>query len=91
MLSVLGIAARVAIALGMIVIVSKTVPSIPNKVYRFVFLFVLCVLFSFVINYFDVLLLGYHNMGLGGASIIALVFATFGIFWEPPPRNSNAP
>jgi hypothetical protein len=72
-------------------ILSKTVPSIPDKVYRFVFLFVVGVLFSFVLNYFNVLLAGYHKIGWTSASIVALVLATFGTFWEPQPRNSNGP
>lgn len=85
MLSLLGIIARIAIAVGMAFILSKTVPSIPNKwVYRFVFLFVVGVPFNFVVNYVNVRLLGYHEMGWGGASVIslfiALFFATFGTF-----------
>ncbi len=60
-------------------ILSKTAPSIPNKwLYRFGFLFGLGVPLNFVVNYVNVRLLGYHKMGWGGASIIALFFATFG-------------
>jgi hypothetical protein len=70
-------------------ILSKTVPSMPNKVCRFVFLFILCVPLNFLVNYFDVRLLGRHHMGWTGASVIALVFATFGTFWPPQPHNSN--
>jgi hypothetical protein len=88
MLPILGIVARIAILFGSAFILSKTAPSIPDKwVYRFLFLFVLGVPLNFVVNYFDVRLLGYHKMGWGGASIIALLlalfFATFGTFWEP--------
>ena len=72
-------------------ILSKTVPSIPNKVYRFVFLFVVCVPFNFVSNYVDVRLLGYHKMGWTGALIIALLLATLGIFWQRQPHNSSTP
>ncbi len=98
MLALIGIVARIAILVGSAFILSKTAPRIPNKwVYRFVFLFVLGVPLNFVVNYFDVRLLGYHNMGWGGAFIIALLialfFATFGTFWEPQPtrleRNSR--
>jgi hypothetical protein len=89
MLFALGVLARIAISVGMSFIVSETVPSMPNKVCRFAFLFVLCVLFNFVINYFDVRLLRYHNMSWAGASIIALLFAAFGTFWPPQPRNSS--
>jgi len=90
MLPVLGIVARCAILVGMAFILGKTVPSMPNKVCRFVFLFVLCVPLNFVMNYVNVRLLGYHRMGWTGASIIALLFATVGTFWPPEPRDSNA-
>ena len=70
-------------------VLSKAVPSMPNKVWRFVFLFVVGVPLGFFVNYFDVRLLGYHNVGWTGAFIIALVFATFGTFWPPQPHNSN--
>jgi hypothetical protein len=88
MLPILGIVARIAILLGSAFILSKIAPVIPNKwVYRFVFLFALGVPLNFAANYVDVRLLGYHKMGWGGASIIALLlalfFATFGTFWEP--------
>jgi len=47
---------------------------------------------NFVINYFDVRLLGLPKMGWTGASIIALLIAAFGTFlWSPQPQNSNAP
>jgi len=93
MLAVLeGIVVRLAILVGMAFILSKTLPSMPNKVCRFVFLFVLCVPLNFVINYFDVRLLGLPKMGWTGASIIALLIAAFGTFlWSPQPQNSNAP
>lgn len=92
MLPILGIVARIAILFGSAFILSKTAPSIPNKwVYRFLFLFVLGVPLNFVVNYFDVRVLGYHKMGWGGASIIALLLAlflaTFGTFWEPQPTQ----
>ena len=91
MLSVLGIVARCAIAVGMAFVLSKTVPNIPNKVCRFVFLFVLFVAFNFAGNYLDVRLLGYHEMGVGGATIIALFVATLFTFFPPQPQNSNRP
>jgi hypothetical protein len=91
MLFVLWIVVSFALLVGMAFVLSKTAPRIPNKAHRFVFLFVLCVLFGFVLNYFDVLLAGYYKMGWTGTSIIALVFATFGTFLQPQPRNSNAP
>ena len=78
--------------MGIAFLLSKTAPSIPNKWgYRFVFLFVLCVPLNFGVNYVNVRLLGYHQMGWGGASIIALLlalfFATFGTFWEQQPTQ----
>jgi hypothetical protein len=92
MLSLLvSIIASCAILVGFAFILSITVPSVPNKVCRFVVLFVLCVPLNFVMNYVDVRLLGYHKMGWTVVSIIALVFATFGTFVPPQPHNSNTP
>ena len=68
-------------------ILSKTLPNIMNKVYRFVFLFILGVPLNFVINYVNVRLLGYHKMGWTGASTIALLLAIFGTFWQPQPAQ----
>ena len=52
MLSIfVAVVANVAILMGLAFILSKTVPSIRNKVCRFVFLFVLGVPLNFVINY----------------------------------------
>jgi hypothetical protein len=85
----LELSLRLAILAGMAFILSKTVPSMPNKVCRFVFLFVLCVPLNFVINYFDVRLFGYHNMSWVRALMIALIFAAFGTFWPPQPDTSN--
>jgi hypothetical protein len=79
-----------AILTGFAFILSKTVASIPNKACRFVSLFVLCVPLNFVINYVNVRTFGYHKMGWTGASIIALLFATFGTFWPPQPHNSDS-
>jgi len=96
MLPVLGIVVKLAIYAGVAFILSKTLPSMPNKVCRFVFLFVLCVPLNFVINGLNVRLLGYHKMGWTEASIIALLiallFAAIGTsLWSPQPHNSNAP
>jgi uncharacterized protein YqgC (DUF456 family) len=92
MLPIIGIVASIAIYVGSAFILGKTAPSIPKKwVYRFVLLFALGVPLNFVANYINVRLLGYHKMGWGGASIIALLlalfFATFGTFWEPQPTQ----
>ena len=92
MLSIfVAVVANVAILMGLAFILSKTVPSIRNKVCRFVFLFVLGVPLNFVINYVNVGTLGYHKMGWTGAFIIALLFAAWGTFWPPQPHNSNTP
>ncbi len=85
------VVARGAVLVGVVFVLSKSVPSMPNKVCRFVFLFFLGVLLNFVINYVDVWTLGYHKMGLTGAFIIALLFATYGTFWPPQTHNSNTP
>lgn len=75
----------------MIVILSLTVPSIRNKVWRFVFLFVLFVLWNFFMNYVDVRLLGRHKTGWITVSIISLLLATYGTFRYPQPDDSIAP
>lgn len=89
MFLVLGIVARCAVAVGAAFIVGKSVPSIPNKVYRFIFLFVLWVPVNFVFNYVDIQLLGYHKMGWTAVSVIALIFAIFGTFFPPQPHSSD--
>ena len=84
MLSLLvSIIASCAIAVGFAFILSKTVSSVPNRGFRFVVLFVLCVPLNFVVNYFNVWILGYHKMGWTGSCIIAWLFATCGTFWPP--------
>jgi hypothetical protein len=63
----------------------------PRKVYRFVFLFVLCVPLNLIINYTEVSFLGYHQMGWTGTLIIALLVAICGTFWPPQTDNANTP
>jgi hypothetical protein len=70
-------------------ILGKTVPSMPNKVCRFIFLFVLCVPFSFVVDWVHVWAFGYHKIGWTGALISALLPATYGTFLPPQSHNSN--
>jgi hypothetical protein len=92
MLSVLvSILARLATCVGFAFILGKTVDRITTKIGRFVVLFMLCVPLNFILNYVDVRTLGYHQMGWTGALITALLFATFGTFFPPQPRNSNTP
>jgi hypothetical protein len=91
MLYVLGVVTTVAIAAGMNLVLGKTARSIPNRGYRFVFLFAVCVPFSLVINYVNVWLLGYHKAGWTFVSIIALLMATIGTFWQPQSHNSKTP
>ena len=87
-----AIVARCAIVVGLAFILSTIVPRMArNKVYRFVFLFVLGVPLNFVINYVDVSTRGYHKMGWTGAFIIAFLFAICGTFWPTQPHNSNTP
>ena len=89
MLPVLGIIVICAITVGIAFIVSKTMPSMPNKVCRFVFLFALGVPYNFVLNYVYVWTLGYHKMGWTGVIIMALLLATYGIFLPPQSHNPN--
>jgi hypothetical protein len=92
MVTVFGIVAQVAITVAMAFILSKTVPLMPNKVCRFVLLFVLCLPVNFGVNYVNVQLLGYHKMGWTGASIITLLLAIWGTFlYAPQPHNSSTP
>jgi uncharacterized protein YqgC (DUF456 family) len=91
MLPLLGIVANWAILAGMAYILSKTVPSMPNTVVRFISLFVLSLPMNFVANYVNVRLLGYHKMGWTGAFIIALLLATLIAFFPPQSHNSNTP
>jgi hypothetical protein len=92
MLSLLvSIIASLTTYVGFAFILSKTVPSMPNKGWRFVLLFVTCVPLNFVINYVNVRTLGYHKMGWTGVLIIALLFASWRTFLPPQPRNSNTP
>jgi hypothetical protein len=83
MLRVFGIIARIALVVGLASVLSKTMPSMRNAVSRFVLVFLVCVPWNFVINYFDVRLLGYHNMSWAGQFIIALLVAVFFTFFPP--------
>jgi len=69
--------------------VGETVPRLPNKVLRFVFLLVVGVIFGLLVNYSDVRLLGYHKAGWTWTSIMALIFAMFVMFWPPQQHKSN--
>ncbi|HET9409990.1 MAG TPA: hypothetical protein VFO39_22325 [Candidatus Sulfotelmatobacter sp.] len=92
MATVLGIVVRVAIGVALAFILSISLPRMPNKMCRFVFLFALCLPVNFGVNYVNVQLLGYHKMGWTGASIIALLLAIWGTFlYSPQPQNSNTP
>jgi hypothetical protein len=65
--------------------------ALPNKVCRFVFLFVLGVSLNFVVNHLRVWSVVRNNrMGWTAAVIIALLFAAFGTFWSPQPHKSDA-
>jgi hypothetical protein len=91
MLSLLGvIAIDLAIAVAMAFILTKTVSKVPNKICRFVFLFVLGMPFLFILNYLDVRLLELPKIGWTGVVIVALLCASFGTFWLPQSRHRNA-
>jgi|SRR6516164_7509327 len=92
-LAIVGsIVARCAIIVGLAFILNVTVVRMPrNKVYRFVFWFVLCLPLNFVFNYVDVLFLGYHKMGWAGALIIAFLVAICGTLWPTQAHNFNTP
>ena len=79
-LGFVGIVARCAVAVGLVLILSRTwMPR--KKGYRFVCWFVLLVLFYFAINYMDVRFLGFHKLTWTWAIILALIVATIGTFW----------
>ena len=87
----LGIVAKCAITVGIAFLLGKTVPSMPNKLFRFVFLFMLGVPLNFVINYVNVRLLGYHKMSWTGAFVISTLGAVLFTFWPPQPHGSDTP
>ena len=78
-----NVMATLAIFAGVAVILGKTMPRMPNKVCRFIFLFVLGVPLNCVMNYVDIRTMGYHKMGWVALLIIALLFATGATFWPP--------
>jgi hypothetical protein len=84
-----GFAVQFAIVLMVAFTLATTVPWMPNKVFRFIFLFVFCVPLNFVVNYLNVWAFGYHKMGRRGSLIIALLFATYGTFLPPQRRKTN--
>jgi hypothetical protein len=69
-----GVAARCAIVLVVVFVLSSTLPRLPrNRIYLFVSLFVLFVPVNFMIDYADVSFLGYHRMGWTAALLISFV------------------
>jgi hypothetical protein len=91
MLTVLRIIVYCAILVGIGFIFSRTVPSMPNKIFRFVFLFVLSLPLNFIANYVNVWAFGYHKMSWTGAIIIALLLAAYGTFLPSQLHNPNTP
>ena len=81
-------------AVGMALVVSKTLPRIRNKASRFVVLFMLGVPFGAVYLYSKVWLLGYANMSWTEALIwtvpVDLLFAVLFTFWSPLSENSSS-
>jgi hypothetical protein len=86
-----GIIIDIAILLAVAFILGGIMPSVPNKLYRFIFLFVFSVPLVFIINYVDVWACRYHKMAATGALIIAFLLAAYGTFLPPQSRNSNTP
>ena len=89
MLLVLSIFAELAILMGLAFILSKTLPRVPNRAWRFVLLFVLTVPMNFVVNRLNVALVGYHEMGWTTSLIAAFLLAAFGMFCLPEAHNSS--
>jgi len=88
MLTIVGIVATLAFMMAIGFVFSKTVPSMPNKVCRFLFLFALWVPLNFLFNYINVWAFGWHRMSWTGAIIIAVLLATCGTF---VPLQSHDP
>jgi hypothetical protein len=75
-----GFAAQFAIVLIIAFVLATTVPLMPNKVWRFVYLFLFAIPLNFAVNYVNVWAFGYHRMSRTGALIIAFVLAVYGTF-----------
>lgn len=92
MLSGVGfVVARTALVLVGAFILSKTLPSIPNKLWRFVFLFILIVPFGLLYDYLHVQLLGSSKTSWTFTVIWALLCAVVLTFWGPQLRKSDTP
>jgi hypothetical protein len=85
-----GVVASCAILLVAAFILGVIVPWLPNKICRFVFLFVFCVPLNFIVNYVNVWAFGYHRMGRTGSLIIAMLLAVYGTFLPLQPHRSDA-
>jgi hypothetical protein len=93
LVGIVGIVAVCAIAGGLALILSLTVPRMArNKVYLFFLWFALLLPFGFVTNFVFVLTLGYHRIGWTGAIIISFFVAICGTFFGPTqPHDFNTP
>jgi hypothetical protein len=78
-----AIIAEVAIQFGFVFVLSKTVLRIQDKVWRFIFSFVLYVLMNFVLNYVNVQLLGFQKMDQTEVFFVSLLLATYVTFIWP--------
>jgi hypothetical protein len=87
MLAVFGIIAQVALSAGWAFILSKTMPSVRNKVPRFVLLFALSGAWIFASDYLYVRLLGYHDMSWAARCIFALLLAALLTVFPPQPAH----
>lgn len=86
-----GFAVQFAIVLIIAFVLATTVPLMPNKVWRFVYLFLFAIPLNFTVNYVNVWAFGYHKMSRTGALIIAFLLAVYGTFFLPRPRGSHMP
>ena len=82
---------RIALVVGTAFVLSKTVPRMPNKTSRFVFLFVVCLLLWFTYGYVKDWAEGYHASAMNWpvALIFALLWASLINFLGPQSHNSK--
>ena len=88
----LGLLAVTALVVGTAFVLSKAVPRMPNKLSRFILLFVVGLLLWLIYGYVKHWALRYHEspMSLPAALIGALLWALLYPLWGPPSQNSKA-
>jgi hypothetical protein len=81
LISILG---KVCAFVALSYIWSRIEPNVPEKkTWRFFFLFAAWAPLMFAVNYVNVLLLGWPDMGWIGISLIALFFSAIGTIFPP--------